>query len=37
MYALGFLSSEPDLSKLFALDALNAVLKEKNLAEVKAD
>src|SRR5438552_11336440 len=36
-YALGFLSSEPDLSKLFALDPLNAVLKEKNLAEVKAD
>ena len=36
-YALGFLSSEPDLSKLFALDTLNAVLKEKNLAEVKAD
>ena len=36
-YALGFLSSKPDLSKLFALDLLNKALKEKNLAEVKAE
>ena len=34
---LGFLTSTPDASKLFALDLLNRVLKEKNLPEVKAN
>jgi len=36
-FALGFLDSKPDLSKLYALDLLNKVLKEKNLPEVKAN
>ena len=35
-YSLGFLAEKPDLSKLFALEPLNAVLKDKNLPEVKA-
>jgi NitT/TauT family transport system substrate-binding protein len=37
-FALNFLgTSKPDLSKLFALDLLNKALKEKGLAEVKAN
>ena len=36
-YALEFLDSKPDLSKLYALDLLNKVLKAKNLPEVKAN
>ena len=34
--ALGFLNEEPDLTKLYALDLLNKVLKSKSLPEVKA-
>jgi NitT/TauT family transport system substrate-binding protein len=37
-FALGFLGDEePDLTNIYALDLLNAVLREKNLPEVKAD
>jgi len=36
-FALGYLDSKPDLSKLYALDLLNKVLKEKNLPEVKGN
>lgn len=36
-FALGFLDSKPDLSKLYELDLLNKVLKEKNLPEVRAN
>jgi NitT/TauT family transport system substrate-binding protein len=36
-FDLGFITSKPDLAKLFALDLLNKALKEKNLAEVKAN
>jgi NitT/TauT family transport system substrate-binding protein len=36
-FELGFLDAKPDLSKLYALDLLNNVLKAKNLPEVKAN
>lgn len=36
-FSLGFLSTRPDLSRLFALDLLNSALRERNLPEVKAN
>jgi hypothetical protein len=34
-YAAGFLKQKPDLSGIYDLGPLNAVLREKKLAEVK--
>jgi NitT/TauT family transport system substrate-binding protein len=35
-HEIGFLEDEPDLSGIYVLDPLNAILREKNLAEVSA-